>query len=222
MHRMHLKDLEFLHRQARAARKRSSFTGKRIGIYAGTFDPVHAGHVTFALQAMKAARLDSVVFLPERQPRGKVGAEHFGHRAAMISRAIKPHLQFALMELEDRAFTVRRTLSRLQTTFPEAQLVMLMGSDTALSVPDWPHAEQLLSSCEIVVGVRSQHQFADIERITAQWEKSPVALTLIESYASEVSGRSIREALRRQQSAKGLLASVARYARYHWLYVSMR
>ena len=43
----------------------------RIGIYAGTFDPVHAGHVAFALQSLEAAKLDRVYFLPERRPRGK-------------------------------------------------------------------------------------------------------------------------------------------------------
>ena len=218
----YFKDLEFLHRQAHAAKRHSSFAGKRVGIYAGTFDPVHAGHIAFALQAMKAARLDSLVFLPERLPREKPGVEHFGHRSAMLQRAIRPYPQFAVMELEDRNFTVRRTLPKLEAAFPKAQLVLLMGSDTALTLPAWPLAERLLTSCELIVGVRAEHQFQDIEQSAQHWPQSPVALTLIESHAAKVSGSEIRESLRRQRPVKGLLASVSQYARKHWLYVSIR
>lgn len=218
----HFKDLEFLHRQARAAKKRNSYGGKRIGIYAGTFDPVHAGHIAFALQALDAARLDEVIFLPERMPRHKSGVEHFGHRTAMLERAIRPYSQFALMELEDRNFTVKKTLSKLQATFPGAQLVMLMGSDTALSLPKWPLAEQLLQACELVVGIRAEHQFDETEQAIARWGQSPLSLTLIESYAAEISASKIRDSLRNHQPVKGLLTSVARYARQHWLYVSLR
>jgi nicotinate-nucleotide adenylyltransferase len=72
----------------------------RIGIYSGTFDPVHSGHISFALQSLKAAKLDKVYFLPERRPRNKQQVEHFGHRVAMLKRAIKPYPEFnVLIEL---------------------------------------------------------------------------------------------------------------------------
>jgi nicotinic acid mononucleotide adenylyltransferase len=71
----------------------------RIGIYAGTFDPVHAGHVSFALHAMTVAQLDEVYFLPERLPRYKPGAAHFAHRVAMLKRAVKPHPDLQIIEL---------------------------------------------------------------------------------------------------------------------------
>src|SRR4051812_40769392 len=82
---------------------------KRIGIYAGTFNPVHTGHVAFALQAVKEANLDEVYFVPERQPRGKAGVEHFGHRVAMLKRALRPYKQFDVLELVDVNMTVNRT-----------------------------------------------------------------------------------------------------------------
>ena len=68
----------------------------RIGIFAGTFDPVHAGHIAFALQAAEIAKLDEVVFIPERRPLSKSSTEHFGHRVAMIRQAIMPHSKLAL------------------------------------------------------------------------------------------------------------------------------
>lgn len=195
---------------------------KRVGIYSGAFDPVHSGHIAFALQAAEAARLDEVVFLPERRPRHKPGIEHFGHRVAMLRQALKPYPKFSVMELDDAQFTVKRTLPRLQKAYVESQLVLLMGSDTVLSLHKWPLADQLLQSCELVIGVRSGQQLESVAEMIGAWSQAPVALTLVESHAPDVSATAIRESLRKQRTAKGLLTSVARYARKHWLYVSLR
>ena len=78
----------------------------RVGIYAGTFDPVHVGHISFALQSLTAANLDSIYFAPERRPRNKQQVEHFAHRVAMIKRAIRPYRKFAILELVDTSFSI--------------------------------------------------------------------------------------------------------------------
>jgi nicotinate-nucleotide adenylyltransferase len=197
-----------------------SVTKQRIGIYAGAFDPVHAGHVAFALQAMQAAKLDQVVFMPERRPRYKPGVEHYAHRVAMIKAALQPHPDLSVMEVVDKHFTVKRTLSMLQMVFKGHDLVLLMGSDTTLTIPSWPYADQLLKNSELVVGVRSEHQHEEVERQVASWKVAPQALTIFDSFAPHVSSSEIREALRANQSAAGLLSSVRRYARDEWLYVS--
>src|SRR4051812_33685276 len=126
----------------------------RIGIYAGTFDPVHAGHVTFALQAMEAAGLDKVYFLPERRPRNKQHVEHFGHRVAMLKRAAQPHPQFEVLELVDVSFSVERTLPKLRQQFADDELVFLFGSDVVVSLQSWPKSELLLKDNELVIGLR--------------------------------------------------------------------
>lgn len=192
----------------------------RIGIYAGAFDPVHAGHVAFALQAKQAARLDKVVFLPERRPRRKPGVEHYGHRIAMLKAALAPHPDLAVMEVVDRHFTVRRMLPLLQAAFPKAELVFLVGSDAVSAVPHWDHAERLLSAVELVVGVRQAHQSHAVEQIIDGWSKQPRRLIMVNSFAPGVSSTTIRQALRENRSAEGLLHSVRRYARREWLYVS--
>src|SRR5207237_1081890 len=128
---------------------------KRIGIYSGSFDPVHAGHLSFALQAIEQAQLDAVYFLPERRPRNKQGVEHFGHRVAMLDKAVKPHRKLQVLELEDVSLTVASTLPRLLKRFPRAQLVFLMGSDVTQYLPTWPNAARLLQQVELVVGVRA-------------------------------------------------------------------
>lgn len=196
----------------------------RVGIYAGTFDPVHSGHIAFALQALEAASLDKVYFLPERRPRQKSQVEHFGHRVAMLERALKAHPRLEALELEDTSFNVSRTLPRLKKRFPGAQLVFLFGSDVALGLADWPGADRLLKGAELVVGIRSRDKRGNVRRAVEAWPVQPESVTIFDSYAPAVSSGIVREALRQGRGrgkAPGLLSSVERYSDRHWLYVSI-
>ncbi|MDB5170799.1 MAG: Cytidyltransferase-related protein [Candidatus Saccharibacteria bacterium] len=202
--------------------KKLTKKARRIGIYAGTFNPVHAGHVAFALQALKSAKLDCLYFLPERQPRHKKGAEHFGHRVAMLERATQPHPQFGVLELPDGNFSVQRTLPRLKKLYPNDQLVFLFGSDVVHGLGEWPYAAQLLKSSEIVVGLRSGGKTKkDVQHVINGWQQQPKKVVMFESFAPDISSGMVREALRKRQYVRGLLASVARYSNRHWLYVSL-
>ncbi len=195
---------------------------QRIGIYAGTFDPVHTGHITFALQAARWGKLDKLYFLPERRPRHKKGVEHFGHRAAMLERAITPHPAFAILDdMEDVNFSVERTLPRLRRRFPNDQLVFLFGSDVARQLSSWPLAERLISGHELIVGLRGQTKRTQLEQIITAWPTQPKALTIIDSYAPTVSSSRVRHGLQQQQPVDGLLTSVERYSGQNWLYVSL-
>jgi nicotinate-nucleotide adenylyltransferase len=194
---------------------------KRIGIYAGTFDPVHAGHVSFALQAIAAAKLDRVYFLPERRPRDKQHVEHFGHRVAMLNRAAAPHPQFGVLELVDVSFSVKRTLAWLERAVAGDQLVFLFGSDVVPGLAAWPQADRLLAGSELVIGLRHQHDRAGIHKIIEAWPVQPLAVTMFASHAPDVSSGLVREALRTHRSTRGLLTSVERYSDHHWLYVSL-
>jgi nicotinate-nucleotide adenylyltransferase len=193
----------------------------RIGIYAGTFDPVHAGHIAFALQSLKAARLDRVYFLPERRPRAKNHVEHFAHRVAMLRRALKPHADLDIMELVDISFSAERTLPYLKKEFKDDELIFLFGSDVVPRLAGWPKSDRLLKAGELVVGLRSNSDRAQIHKIVEAWPVQPAAVTIFESYAPDVSSGKIRLALRRRQKAQGLLKSVERYSDSHWLYVSL-
>jgi nicotinate-nucleotide adenylyltransferase len=195
--------------------------GQRIGIYAGTFDPVHSGHIAFALQSLEAAGLDKVYFLPERRPRGKQGVEHFGHRAAMLRRALEPHPQLEVLELEDSNFSVSRTLPRLRKRFPDATPVFMFGSDVVRGLAGWPGAARLLEGSEIIIGIRSRDKREDVRRAVEDWPAAPESVLIFDSPAPEVSSGIVREALRKRGQAPGLLSSVERYSGRHWLYVSI-
>jgi nicotinate-nucleotide adenylyltransferase len=194
---------------------------KRLGIYAGTFDPVHIGHITFALQALEAGNLDHIYFLPERRPRAKVGVEHFGHRVAMLKRALRPYPQFSVLELVDVSFSVQRTLPTLQQKFAQAQLVFLFGSDVIPGLAAWPNADKLLEGGELIIGLRNDDNRTLVKQTVDQWPTQPKRVTIFSSYAPQVSSGKVRSALRKHQPISGLLQSVERYSDHNWLYVSL-
>lgn len=194
---------------------------KRIGIYAGTFNPIHAGHIGFALQAKQAANLDEVCFLPERHPRQKVGAEHYGHRVAMITKAIKPYSAFSVGELPDIRFTVKKTLPELESRYRGSQLVLLIGSDLVPHLGSWDYAVRLLGSCELVVGIREGDDEHVIKEALEKLPIIPKNIYLFQSYGDDISSTKIRDALLSGTYTKGLLTSVQRYSNKHWLYVTV-
>lgn len=201
--------------------KRNKKQAPRVGIYAGTFDPVHAGHIALALQATKAARLDQIVFLPERAPRRKHASEHYGHRVAMLGRALKPYPNMSVLELADKNFTAGRTWPQLRNIFHDAQFVMLVGSDVLVHMPDWPGIASLLADAELLVGARAEDEPAMIRTLIGAWPDRPQHLHIIQSHAPGVSSTTVRHALARRTHTQGLLASVHAYAQANWLYVSI-
>ena len=194
---------------------------RRVGIYAGTFDPVHAGHLTFALQALQTAKLDAIYFLPERRPRHKQGVEHFGHRVAMLRQAFLPHPQFHVLELTDVSFSVDHTLPKLRQQFPGAELVFLFGSDVMPGLASWPKIERLLQHSELVVGLRDQDDLEQTKRLIEALPRQPITVTVFTSFAPAISSGKVRAALRRRSKTEGLLTSVQRYSDHHWLYISL-
>jgi nicotinate-nucleotide adenylyltransferase len=194
---------------------------KRIGIYSGTFDPVHTGHITFALQALKQSSLDEIYFLPERRPRNKAHVEHFAHRVAMLKQASRPHPQFKVLELVDISFSIERTLPKLKALFAGDQLVFLLGSDVLPKIISWPNVNRLLKSSELIVGLRSNSSVDDIKQSIDSLPVPPKGVTYINSYAPGVSSENVKEGLRNQHRVAGILRSVERYSNRNWLYISL-
>lgn len=192
----------------------------RIGIFSGTFDPIHGGHISFALKAIQAARLDRVVFLPERLPRRKRGITHYGHRVAMLKGALVAHQKLDVLELPDPTFTVAKTLPRLNKTFAGDQVFLLLGSDNVYGLKKWPHVATLLRSYSLIVGMRStDHELTINEHIKMLSVEPPETFVLL-SPAPQISSSTIRDALTNHTHADGLLSSVKKYSKQHWLYAS--
>lgn len=128
----------------------------RVGIFSGTFDPVHEGHIHFCKSAMEAARLYKVVILPEPEPRAKPAATSLEHRYEMLKLATAQEPELEVMKLEGESrFTVAQTLPKLQKIFAGDELYLLIGSDVVPGLAKgWPGLKNLLEQMSLVVGMR--------------------------------------------------------------------
>ncbi|HZM63691.1 MAG TPA: nicotinate-nicotinamide nucleotide adenylyltransferase [Candidatus Saccharimonadales bacterium] len=139
-----------------------------IGIYAGTFDPIHKGHIEFALSAIEKANLDRVILLPERCPRRKLNVTPFADRIEMLKLAAQISPKLEVVALKQDQFTVTKTLPELQRRFGH-KIVLLVGSDEAKHLERWPDLKVLIAQVDLCVGLRAGDSRVAIEALlTAQ------------------------------------------------------
>jgi len=146
----------------------------RLGIFGGSFDPVHAGHLHAARAAQRAFRLDRVVFVPARNPPHKPGRglAPGDDRLAMLRLAIggAPNFEVHAIELErpGPSFTID-TVRALPKLLGEdgAELFLVLGSDNLEGLPSWREARELLERVQPIVVHREgdpEPAFLEIER----------------------------------------------------------
>lgn len=168
----------------------------RTGIYPGTFDPVHSGHIAFAKKALQLCRLDEVVFLPEQRPRGKDKVTDITHRVALIEQATADISGLRVMQLASEQFTVHQTLPELRRACRGSQLTLLAGSDIARTfLHSWKNLEVLLGEVSLAIGVRSKDDPDEIRMIMTQLSHEysiPVAHTLLSAPEADMTSSQIR------------------------------
>ena len=168
-----------------------------VGLFGGSFDPIHHGHLLVAQSAAEALALDELRFVPAREQPFKVGAHAASaeDRALMVERAIAgaPGLRLERSELDRAApsYSVD-TLRTLRAREPGTAFVLLVGSDAALGVPRWHEASTLGQLARIVA----------FGRAGAGTQALPPGIDFITVPAVEISSTAIRERVRRGQSIR--------------------
>lgn len=128
---------------------------ERLGIFGGTFDPVHLGHLRAAEVAREALHLDRVLFVPSGHPPHREAAEASAlDRYAMLALANAAHRDFVLSDLELRregpAYTVD-TLTALRALRPDGELFLILGTDAFAEMASWREPERVAALCTIAV-----------------------------------------------------------------------
>jgi len=172
----------------------------RIGIYAGSFDPIHEGHISFAETAIETAKLNEVYFLAERSNRFKHGVTHMAHRLAMLKLATESNPNLKVLELPDRQFSVSKTLPRLNQKFPADQLYLLIGSDLLEHIGEWPLLNRLLSRMGLIVGLREGYNRLRANRQIAQLPLKNEQVFLIKNPAAKISDAHNRQDFRKSET----------------------
>jgi nicotinate-nucleotide adenylyltransferase len=122
----------------------------RLGIYGGTFDPPHLGHLILAETAADSLNLSRVVFVPAGTPPHKMPGEvrvSAEHRVAMVERAIAGNPRFALSRVDVQRpgphYSVDM-LRLLRREYPAAEFVFLIGADSLRDLPEWSRPQELI------------------------------------------------------------------------------
>ena len=133
---------------------------KRIALYGGTFDPVHAGHLEVARRVLKLFEIEKVLFIPAQMAPHKIGRPVTEpiHRYAMLALATQddPQLTISTFELDapDRRYTVD-TVGHFQRVLGDStELFFIMGADSWSEITTWREWERLLSMTNHIVVTR--------------------------------------------------------------------
>lgn len=127
----------------------------RLGVFGGTFDPVHYGHLLLAELCREACRLDQVWFVPAASPphKQRQGLTPAARRVEMLELATGGHEAFAVSRLEVErggvSFTVD-TLAQLKAEAPDRELFFLLGADSLRDLPQWREPRRI---CELALPV---------------------------------------------------------------------
>ncbi len=140
----------------------------RLGIFGGTFNPPHLGHLICAQEAYLQLGLDRVLLMPARMPPHKTVDEEPGpeHRLELCRLAVNGDQRFAVSDLEMKrdgpSYTVD-TLEELHSQDPDTEMFLIVGGDVAAGLPQWHEPERVLSLATLAIAKRRGTPRASIE-----------------------------------------------------------
>lgn len=131
----------------------------RIGVFGGTFDPVHNGHLQLAERAIQEVKLSQLLFVPAAKPPHKHGViTPFRHRFAMLELVCKGNKYFSCSsveaELAKPSYTVDTLTELIKRYPPDTDLYFIIGGDAFLDLMTWKSYARILSMVKIVVSPR--------------------------------------------------------------------
>jgi nicotinate-nucleotide adenylyltransferase len=212
-----------------------------IGLFGGTFDPIHCGHLRAAAEVRRVARLDRILFIPSYIPPHKAAdrAAPAADRLRMAEIACRRRVGFEVSPIEvearGKSYSIR-TLCRVKRLWPRSRLFFIVGIDAFVDIGTWHEYKKVLAECVFLVTGRPGY---DLERARdvlggrlgratgslaeagslAAAAPTRLSVILVPIRGLDVSSTLVRERARRGASLRGLVPStVAAYIRAHQLY----
>ena len=196
----------------------------RIGIFGGTFDPIHYGHLVAAEEARAILGLERVLIVPAGQPPHKTArpitpAEH---RVAMVQLAIASNPHFVLSRVDlDRPgphYSVDM-VARLRRALGPGEVFFIVGMDSLMQLPTWHEPERLIGLCYIV-GVNRPGYTYDLAPLERAVPGIASHIRIVEAPQLEISSHELQERVRRGLPIKYQVPEpVEEYILQHKLYV---
>ncbi len=197
---------------------------KKMGLFGGTFDPIHSSHVSMAQRLAQQLGLDGVVLMPTFVPPHKIkeSMAPARHRLAMCRLAAQEHplLQVSDLELqrEGASFTVD-TLEQLQREYPDTRWYLFTGADMFCTLRTWYRFEDIARMAVLCTVPRAGTEPARLQAYAAELQADGIECYVGEQPELPISSTEIRRRIAADEPLDGLVPpSVEQYIRLHGLY----
>jgi nicotinate-nucleotide adenylyltransferase len=201
----------------------------RVGILGGTFNPPHLGHLQIARHALQELGLDRVLLIPVHVPPHKPAAEDPGpeHRLRMCRLLVEHDSGVSACALEIErgglSYTVD-TLDAIHASHPDVELTLILGADTAHTLPAWREPAKLLALADIAVATRAGSGRPEVldsvaPLIAVPGDGTPGGMSFLAAPVIDISSSMVRCRVRRGDPIDDLVgAAVAAYIGEQGLY----
>ena len=197
----------------------------RIGLFGGTFDPIHNGHLHIARSFADELDLESVILLPAGDPYHKAAPRTPAHhRLAMAEIAAQADSRLAVSDCDivrQGATYTHDTVQIFHQHFPAAELWLLIGMDSLLQLHTWHRWQDLVRQCRIAAAPRPGSSLAQAPAPLQSWlaEALPQGrLHILQAEPLPISSSQIRQQLAAEHTSPDLPPAVLDYIRQHQLY----
>lgn len=179
----------------------------KLGVFGGTFDPIHHGHLAIALAALESLALDRVVFVPARRSplKGEAPVAGEADRLAMLERAIADEPRFECSRLELERAAPSYTVDTLEALSEKGTLFLILGGDAVRDIDLWKEPERVRRLATIVVARRPG---SDVS--------AGSGTTLLDAPLMDISSRELRSRAARGRSLRYLVPDAV------WRYIEDR
>lgn len=190
---------------------------KRKGIFGGTFDPIHNGHLHIAYEALYKLGLDKVIFIPSGNPPHKTDkiVTDAQLRFTLVKETIENEKKFEVSDYEIKKKNLSYTYETLKffnSLQPETEWYFITGVDCLMQIDTWKNVHQILNQCKFVVFNRPGYRKQDIEnqkrKIEEKYDKKIIFLDIP---ILEISSTQIREKIKKGESIRYLIPEKVNY-----------
>ena len=197
----------------------------RVGVFGGTFDPIHMGHLAVARSIQATLELDKVVFVPAGQPWMKAGTpvSPVKDRVEMVRLAVARHKTFELSTIEaDRpgpSYAVDTMDALRRQSGSRSALFFLLGSDALMDIAKWKDPQRLIQLCQLVAFARPGCRLLRMEALEAAVPGVSKRVILVDVPQVDIRATDIRCRVAEGRSIQRLVPrAVERYILEHGLY----
>lgn len=171
----------------------------KIGLFGGSFNPIHFGHINLAIELKERASLDEVWFIPAAHSPFRLDEKMVADRLKMVELAVSGIEGFKVLDLEFKRPPPSYTIDTVREIFklhPGYQFFLLFGQDVALGFENWKESLEIVRLIPLLVGSRKK---IDLEKIGSKEIKLAILKGIIETPLLDIEATVIRNRLKNKQ-----------------------